>query len=65
MVGDNDLQPACPGVSHLLHGPNATVHRDDQAHALISQLVQCFNMETITLIHSMGDIRTHVCTQGA
>ena len=59
VVGDHQLHPQGGGAGRLLHGGDAAVHRDDEAHPLAPEGGHRLPVEAVALLHPVGDIGDH------
>ena len=60
VVGDDHVDPQLLGVVHLLHGGDAAVHGDDEAHPLAGQVLDGLPVDPVPLGEAVGDIIAHV-----
>ena len=59
VVGDHQLHPQGGSAGRLLHGGDAAVHRDDEAHPLAPEGGHRLPVEAVALLHPVGDVGDH------
>ena len=65
MVGDDDAHAGRVDMGDLLDGGRAGIDGDEQAHALLAELVDGGNMQAVALRQAVGDIIKAVRAQRA
>ena len=65
MVGDNHIYAQAAGVGHPLHGGDAAVHGNHQAHPLPGQFLHRLPVDPVALGQAVGDVVAHVTALGA
>ncbi len=58
MVGDDDVEAQPVGVGDFFQRADAAIHRDDDADAILHQLGQGSLVQSIPLVHAVGDVGT-------
>ena len=64
MIGDDQWQPESFGGQRFAHTGDATVDRDDQLRAFLSEHLEGFAIETITLLETIGHVPCRRGTNG-